>query len=172
MFTIITIFISTTPYHHDHWPVQHDQIPPSPLPSGQEGKTTEDFQETDKGRQGWGPWWWFWYDDCDLIGFKRKLGGVYDMGGCWIQMVKKKIVRTWPEDSCNLQTVLSHSSQRKGWSVNKHYDQINHNHSTIISNILIIVTTLTNLVGSHSQTITDHVKVETLGGPEITRLPC
>ena len=48
------------------------------------------------------------------------------MGGCWIQTVKKKIVRTSPEDSCNLQTVLSHSSQRKGWSVNKHYDQINH----------------------------------------------
>ena len=59
MITIITIFISTAlyqciaMYHHDQLPVQHDQIPPSPLPSGQEGKTTEDFQETDKGRQGW-----------------------------------------------------------------------------------------------------------------------
>ena len=58
--TIITIFISTALYHHDQLPVQHDQIPPSPLPSGQEGKTTEDFQETDKGRQMWGPWRCFW----------------------------------------------------------------------------------------------------------------
>ena len=46
------------------------------------------------------------------------------------------------------------------------------NLADLLINIMIRSTTLTNLVGSHSQAITDHVQVETLGGPEINRLPC